>query len=361
MPGDDATSAISEHDRRLFAFNRDAEERIDRDLRAATPAQPFTSCRIAALATMKMMQHALEGVETGVKRGSKPLEIMGLLLGKCDGSSIVVTDCFALPVEGTESRVVADDESVMAHMVKLSEQLQKTRNERFIGWYHSHPFDVEAHSHCFLSATDVSTQWSWQHTLTPKWVAIVVDPLRSLAKQRPELGVFRCYPPTYKPAENLCPDGALCDDDQGRQIRWGKLYHRYYELKVENVLSSTGAKILDVLSRKHLWMKVLSSSSIMDPENRQRFPDRIAVINAKLESVDLQTIAGRPRKGKSSSKDHTGHLVQAVESASELSFEHCHGHCSQIMKALLFNRHRSDNDDPCCVDSGGCLQPFYHE
>lgn len=183
-------------------------------------------------------------------------------------------------------------------------------------------------------------------------MAIVVDPLRSLAKQRPELGVFRCYPPTYKPAENLCPDGALCDDDQGRQIRWGKLYHRsgprqnqryvseisagvrYYELKVENVLSSTGAKILDVLSRKHLWMKVLlvvsevclrflmslqvlSSSSIMDPENRQRFPDRIAVINAKLESVDLQTIAGRPRKGKSSSKDHTGHLVQAVESAYE--------------------------------------------
>lgn len=70
-----------------------------------------------------------------------------------------MTDCFALPVEGTESRVVADDESVMAHMVKLSEQLQKTRNERFIGWYHSHPFDVEAHSHCFLSATDVSTQW----------------------------------------------------------------------------------------------------------------------------------------------------------------------------------------------------------
>lgn len=55
MPGDDATSAISEHDRRLFAFNRDAEERIDRDLRAATPAQPFTSCRIAALATMKMV------------------------------------------------------------------------------------------------------------------------------------------------------------------------------------------------------------------------------------------------------------------------------------------------------------------
>lgn len=46
-----------------------------------------------------------------------------------------------------------------------------------MGWYHSHPFDVEVHSHCFLSATDVSTQLAWQRHVDAKgdpWLAIVV-------------------------------------------------------------------------------------------------------------------------------------------------------------------------------------------
>ena len=32
---------------------------------------------------------------------------MGLLLGKVDGNTMIVMDCFALPVEGTETRVNA--------------------------------------------------------------------------------------------------------------------------------------------------------------------------------------------------------------------------------------------------------------
>lgn len=46
-----------------------------------------------------------------------------------------------------------------------------------MGWYHSHPFDVEVHSHCFLSSTDISTQLSWQRAEDPHgnpWLAIVV-------------------------------------------------------------------------------------------------------------------------------------------------------------------------------------------
>ena len=47
-----------------------------------------------------------------------------------------------------------------------------------MGWYHSHPFDVEVHSHCFLSSTDISTQLSWQRAEDPHgnpWLAIVVS------------------------------------------------------------------------------------------------------------------------------------------------------------------------------------------
>jgi hypothetical protein len=39
---------------------------------------------------MKMLKHALAGVEKGRKAGTNPIEIMGLLIGKPSGDTIVV-------------------------------------------------------------------------------------------------------------------------------------------------------------------------------------------------------------------------------------------------------------------------------
>lgn len=40
-------------------------------------------------------------------RSGGNLEVMGLMLGKVDGNTMIVMDAFALPVEGTETRVNA--------------------------------------------------------------------------------------------------------------------------------------------------------------------------------------------------------------------------------------------------------------
>lgn len=58
----------------------------------------FKHIRICALALLKMVMHARSGGN---------LEVMGLLLGKLDGNTMIVMDSFALPVEGTETRVNA--------------------------------------------------------------------------------------------------------------------------------------------------------------------------------------------------------------------------------------------------------------
>ena len=80
--------------------------------------------------------------------------------------------------------MVADDESVVNHMIQLGETLELSRKEKFMGWYHSHPFDVEEQfSHCYMSNTDMSTQLLWQRGEDPNgnpWLAIVVDPLRCI-------------------------------------------------------------------------------------------------------------------------------------------------------------------------------------
>ena len=44
-------------------------------------------------------------------RSGGTIEIMGLLLGKVDGSKMIVMDAFALPVEGTETRVNAQSQA----------------------------------------------------------------------------------------------------------------------------------------------------------------------------------------------------------------------------------------------------------
>ena len=237
----------------------------------------------------------------------------------------------------------------------------QVRPECFMGWYHSHPFDVGAHSNAFLSATDVFTQLSWQmpedragnpwlalvvrarcdaagiramralsgahglpalshvavasrfkptvmtlmrddrrvlpalatnghnlplyrvpmcplhyaresthshpslqsiaHTCTQlhtHWhlatidgtyphihsqnhshprrtfapACLQVDPLRSVAKGRPEIGAFRCYPPDHSPPVGMAPDGVMWTDERARNARWGESCVSYYELEV---------------------------------------------------------------------------------------------------------------------------------
>ncbi len=152
-------------------------------------------------------------VEKGTKKSGKPIEVMGLLLGRpCteDPHCLIISDAQALPIEGFETKVVADDVDVINYMIELGDSLEISRKERFCGWYHTHPFDLDVHSNCFLSNTDLSTQLQWQRAEDPHgnpWLAIVIDPLYSLAKGRPEMMAFRVYPPEYNAPANETPDG----------------------------------------------------------------------------------------------------------------------------------------------------------
>jgi COP9 signalosome complex subunit 5 len=309
----------------------------------ANDAKFFKRCRISALAATKMLEHALQGVQTGQSRsGGKPLEIMGLLLGKPEGDAIIVLDTYPLPVEGTETKVMADDEKVAKYMIDLSEQLEKTRPERLIGWYHSHPFDVGTESNCFLSATDVQTQQMWQRALDPKWIAIVVDPLRSLAKQVPDMMCFRVYPPEYSGKQEECPDGKKVAEETARSSRWGKLHYRYYALKVEYFVSELGRAMLDILARKHSWIRVLASSAILEPENRAQLNDRMTNLSKQIElsssSLKNNNSGAFMRVVKSSdSASREDALEQASLQSMDIASEQSEGLSKQVFKDRIFN------------------------
>ena len=81
----------------------------------------FKTVGLSPSAVMKISMHCQSGVEKGIAKGGNPIEVMGLLVGRPGlGGRLVVTDAFPLPVEGFETRVVADDENVTNHMIALS-------------------------------------------------------------------------------------------------------------------------------------------------------------------------------------------------------------------------------------------------
>lgn len=60
-------------------------------------------------------------------RSGGTLEVMGLLLGKVDGNMMLVMDSFALPVEGTETRVNAQAQAYeyMSSYITSAKQVRK--------------------------------------------------------------------------------------------------------------------------------------------------------------------------------------------------------------------------------------------
>eukprot|EP00903_Cladosiphon_okamuranus_P009917 g9414.t3 len=334
----------------LYSFDEQKLELLRNTKPWTQDPKYFKKVKISPSAAMKMLMHANSGVEKGMSAGGKPVEIMGMMLGRPDTetpNALIVTDVFPLPVEGAETKVLADDQEVSNYMINLGDLLETTRKERFMGWYHSHPFDVEVHSHCFLSSVDISTQLSWQRAEDPHgnpWLAIVVDPLRSLAKSRPEFGAFRVYPPEFSAPLNETPDGKIVTDDTQRVELWGSCWNRYYSLEIEYFMSSLASDVMGILTENFLWMRTLGSTPILESENRERFAERICNVAEKVEHCDLHmnhgagaSVSGYLVADSATSKPKEESAVsKTTHGSSELAIEHCQGQMTQITKSIVF-------------------------
>ncbi|KAB5578821.1 JAB1/Mov34/MPN/PAD-1 ubiquitin protease-domain-containing protein [Coniochaeta sp. 2T2.1] len=115
------------------------------------------------------------------------MEVMGLMLGEfVDDFTVRVVDVFAMPQSGTGVSVEAVDP---VFQMKMMDMLRQTgRPESVVGWYHSHPGFG-----CWLSSVDINTQQSFEQ-LTPRAVAVVVDPIQSV-KGKVVIDAFRLINP----------------------------------------------------------------------------------------------------------------------------------------------------------------------
>mmetsp|Transcript_10496 Transcript_10496/g.17172 ORF Transcript_10496/g.17172 Transcript_10496/m.17172 type:complete len:333 (+) Transcript_10496:45-1043(+) len=280
----------------------------------------FRNVRISALALLKMVMHA---------RSGGTLEVMGIMQGKVDGQTLIVMDAFALPVEGTETRVNAQADAY-EYMVAYSDiNKQVGRVENVVGWYHSHPGYG-----CWLSGIDVSTQMLNQQYQEP-FLAVVIDPTRTISAGKVEIGAFRTYPENYKPPDE--PQSEYQTIPLSKIEDFGVHCKQYYSLEISYFKSSLDSHLLDLLWNKY-WINTLSSSPIL--ANRDYTAGQISDLAEKMEQAEGQLSHGGRmgayympdrRKGEESK------VAQITKDSSKITVEQVHGLLSQVLKDMLFN------------------------
>lgn len=110
----DSSSAASDA---IFYYDEAAQAKTQQEKPWANDPHYFKRVKISALALLKMVVHA---------RSGGTIEVMGLMQGKTDGDAIIVMDAFALPVEGTETRVNAQADAY-EYMVEYSQTTKEVR------------------------------------------------------------------------------------------------------------------------------------------------------------------------------------------------------------------------------------------
>lgn len=200
----------------------------------------FQTVHVSMLALHKMTTHAISG-------GS--IEIMGMLLGYHHKNDLIVLDCYPLPVQGTESRVNPQNDSyefMLGYLTKF--QQSGVKREHILGWYHSHP-----NFGCWLSGIDVQTQKLHQGFEDP-YVAIVIDPIKSLKDGIIDIGAFRTFYDSHK--NNIVND---VDDSMG----WHS--NEYYPLNVKMFVTE-----LDKIILNNLNLNNVKYSQLVVKENNSK-------------------------------------------------------------------------------------------
>ncbi|ETW76043.1 Metallo peptidase M67A [Heterobasidion irregulare TC 32-1] len=313
----------------IYAFDVEADKQINRDSPWAKDPHYFKSCKISAVALIKMVIHARSGV---------PHEIMGIMQGKVMGDSLVIVDSFALPVQGTETRVNAASEAneYMVQYVSGSEKAKRLENA--IGWYHSHPGYG-----CWLSGIDVDTQMNNQKFQDP-FVAVVIDPNRTISAGRVDIGAFRTYP------ENYTPPNASASEYQSIPLSkiedFGVHANQYYPLEVQVFKSSLDTELLALLWNKY-WVNTLSQSPLIS--NRAYAASQLVDLHQKLAKAASNVPHTKPvppttkdeilltTSKRSEKKEDENQLAKNVTDSINIAIEAQHGLIAQVIKDVIFS------------------------
>jgi COP9 signalosome complex subunit 5 len=268
-------------------------------------------------------------------RSGGELEVMGLMLGAIHGDSYIITDSFRLPVEGTETRVNAQDEA-NEYMVKYLERLRKSgRKENPVGWYHSHPGYG-----CWLSGIDVSTQ-SLQQQFNDPFLAVVIDPVRTMSDGKVEIGAFRTYPEGHTPAAASTGHGEQMIP-QEKATDFGAHADKYYRLEVSYFKSTMDALLLGNLWNKY-WVSTLSANPLLDSREygTKQIRDLAAKIDETRKSTDNKAKSMASKKSSSIIPETDTAFARIANASQKVEYHQRAGLMAGMVKDQIFQSDKS--------------------
>lgn len=309
-------------DETIYSYSEAEQEAIYDCKPWKEDANFFKVVRMSAVALVKIVMHARSGI---------PQEVMGLMQGKVtrDGTFIIM-DVFPLPVEGTETRVNAGAgaNEFMVNFIESCEKFGKAEN--VCGWYHSHPGYG-----CWLSGIDVQTQMTYQNHSEP-FLAVVVDPVRTCASGKVDIGAFRTYPAGHTPATDGPSEYQSIPLEKIEDF--GVHCNQYYQLPIEIFKNSMDNTMLELLWNKY-WIDTLSSSPLL--HNRAFCNQMIQDCVQKLEQIDTASVSqSRFRMGMHEPKKRKDDnpLGKVAIDAARNAGEQAQGLTNQVVKFALFHR-----------------------
>ncbi|EPE29553.1 JAB1/MPN [Glarea lozoyensis ATCC 20868] len=303
----------------LYTYDVAEQKKINDDKPWKSDPHHFKNVRISAVALLKMVMHARSGGD---------IEVMGLMQGKISGDTFIVTDAFRLPVEGTETRVNAQDEANEYMVGYLQACRDQGKLENAVGWYHSHPGYG-----CWLSGIDVGTQ-ATQQTFSDPFLAVVIDPDRTISAGKVEIGAFRTYPEDYKPAESDGAGDGYQTIPLAKVEDFGAHASRYYSLEVSHYKSTLDANLLDQLWNKY-WVQTLSQSPLFT--NREYSSKQMLDLSSKVREAGSMISRMRGPQGAQGNKAMDEKMVKAVKDGNKIATEEVTGLMAGEIKAKLFN------------------------
>lgn len=306
---------VDTHRDALYSYDDAEQKQIQNEKPWKSDPHHFKNVRLSAVALLKMVMHA---------RSGGALEIMGLMQGKIAGDTFIVTDAFRLPVEGTETRVNASDEANEYVVQYLQSCRENGRQENVVGWYHSHPGYG-----CWLSGIDVATQITQQYQ--DPFLAVVIDPDRTISAGKVEIGAFRTYPKNYRPTGN---SGG--EDYQTIPLSkiedFGAHASQYYSLEISHYKSTLDAHLLELLWNKY-WVSTLSQSPLFT--NREYSNKQMLDLSQKIRNTE-KSVQASSRGGLKMGGEDT-QLEKIVRDSNKISGEEVTGLLASEIKAKLFN------------------------
>ena len=112
-------------------------------------------------------------------------------------------------------------------------------------------------------------------------IAIVVDPKRTIAAGKVEIGCFRCYPNNYEGGSKTSQRGLEMIDNEKLED-FGVHAHKYYKIPHEVFKSSVDDLVLERLWNE-FWNQTLASSPLLN--NADAMNKSVLNVVAKLNKI----------------------------------------------------------------------------